>query len=64
SSGLEIYRPDGQRFLTSIELDYQVQQERQRAEMERQRAETEEKKAETERNRAETEKQRADKLAK
>ena len=50
SSGLEIYRPDGQRFLTSIELDHQVQQERQRAEMERQRAETE--------------KQRADQLAK
>ncbi|MBD2505028.1 Uma2 family endonuclease [Anabaena azotica] len=41
-----IYRPDGQRFLTSIELDQRaeqaellLEQERQRAEQERQRAE-------------------------
>jgi hypothetical protein len=38
SSGLQIYRPDGQRFLTSIELDAQFRQEKQRAEMEKQRA--------------------------
>lgn len=38
SSGLEIYRPDGQRFLTSIELDHQVQQETERAKKEKKRA--------------------------
>jgi Uma2 family endonuclease len=36
---LGIYRPDGQRFLTSVELFQFAQQERQRAEQERQRAE-------------------------
>ena len=36
---LVIYRPDGQRFLTSVELDHLREQERQRAEEERQRAE-------------------------
>lgn len=36
---LEIYRPDGERFLTFIELNQLVEQERQRAEQERQRAE-------------------------
>ena len=39
SDTLEIYRPDGQRFLTSVELDGLREQERQRAEEERQRAE-------------------------
>ena len=38
---LEIYRPDGGRFLTPVELDRIREQERQRAETERQRAETE-----------------------
>ena len=38
---LEIYRPDGGRFLTPLELDQIREQERQRAETERQRAETE-----------------------
>jgi Uma2 family endonuclease len=33
-----IYRPDGQRFLTSIEMEHKLEQERQRAEQERQRA--------------------------
>jgi Uma2 family endonuclease len=37
-SGLEIYRPDGQRFLTYTELGQQLEQERERAEQERQRA--------------------------
>jgi Uma2 family endonuclease len=37
--GLEIYRPDGQRFLTSIELGQQLEQERQRADQEQARAE-------------------------
>ena len=45
-TGLEIYRPDGQKFLTPVELDQLRQQEQQRAEqaelqleLERQRAE-------------------------
>ncbi|MBW4480644.1 MAG: Uma2 family endonuclease [Tolypothrix brevis GSE-NOS-MK-07-07A] len=37
---LEIYRPDGEKFLTSVELAQQREQERQRAEIERQRADT------------------------
>ncbi|MER3493670.1 MAG: hypothetical protein C4323_15930 [Mastigocladus sp. ERB_26_2] len=36
---LVIYRPDGQKFLTSVELEKLAQQERQRAEQEHQRAE-------------------------
>lgn len=39
SDNLEIYRPDGESFLTFIELNQLVEQERQRAEQERQRAE-------------------------
>ena len=38
---LEIYRPDGRQFLTSVELDQLREQERQRAEQESQRAEQE-----------------------
>lgn len=36
---LQIYRPDGDRFLTFVELGQAKEQERQRAEQERQRAE-------------------------
>ncbi|MFB2969290.1 Uma2 family endonuclease [Aerosakkonema sp. BLCC-F183] len=36
---LEIYRPDGQKFLTPVELDRLREEERQRAEQERERAE-------------------------
>jgi Uma2 family endonuclease len=36
---LVIYRPDGQKFLTSVELEKLAQQEHQRAEQEHQRAE-------------------------
>ena len=36
---LEIYRTDGRRFLTSVELEQLRKQESQRAEQERQRAE-------------------------
>ncbi|EHC12873.1 Uma2 family endonuclease [Fischerella thermalis] len=36
---LEIYRPDGQRFLTPVELDQVREKERQRAEQERQQKE-------------------------
>jgi DNA-binding protein H-NS len=35
---LEIYRPDGQKFLTSVELDQLREKEHQRAEEEHQRA--------------------------
>ncbi|MFQ4136080.1 Uma2 family endonuclease [Nodosilinea sp. PGN35] len=55
-TGLELYRPDGQRFLTYTELGQLLEQERNRAEQERQRAEQE-------RQRAEQERQRADRLA-
>ncbi len=53
---LQIYRPDGQKFLTSVELQQSLQQERARVEQERVRAEQE-------RVRAEQERVRADKLA-
>ncbi|PHJ56896.1 hypothetical protein VF14_15585 [Nostoc linckia z18] len=36
---LQIYRPDGDRFLTHLELDQQRKQEKERAEQQRQRAE-------------------------
>jgi hypothetical protein len=35
---LEIYYPDGRRFLTTVELAQQAEQEQQRAEQEKQRA--------------------------
>ncbi|MGK7930751.1 MAG: Uma2 family endonuclease [Microcystaceae cyanobacterium] len=54
-SSLELYRPDGERFLTTVELESQLRQEKQRAELERQRADEEKK-------RADREKQRADRL--
>lgn len=57
---LEIYRPDGQKFLTSVELDQLREQERQRAEQEYQRAEQERQRAEQERQRADEERQRAE----
>ena len=43
---LEIYRPDKRRFLTSLELEQQAEQEHQRAEQEHQRAEQEHQRAE------------------
>lgn len=46
---LNVYYPDGQQFLTTVELSQKAESERQRAEFERQRAESE--------------KQRADRLA-
>ncbi len=57
---LQLYRPDGQRFLTPIEVEQQLQQQRQRAETERLRAEQEQLRAEQERLRAETEQLRAE----
>lgn len=61
--GLELYRPDGRKFSTYIELDTERQLAEELAETERQRAETERQMAETERQRAEIERQRADRLA-
>jgi Uma2 family endonuclease len=43
---LVIYRPDGERFLTYVELEVQREQERQRAEQAQQRAEQEHQRAE------------------
>jgi hypothetical protein len=53
SGTLQLYRPDGERFATYVELMEQREQERQRAEQERQRAEREHQRAEQERQRAE-----------
>jgi Uma2 family endonuclease len=75
--GLEIYRPDGQMFLSYLELEEQrelaeqraaqavqrAEQEAQRAEQEAQRAEQEAQRAEQEAQRAEQEAQRAERLA-
>jgi hypothetical protein len=50
---LQLYRPDGERFATYVELMEQREQEQQRAEQEHQRAEQEHQRAEQERQRAE-----------
>ena len=50
---LVLYRPDGRRFETFLELEQRAEAERQRAEAERQRADTERQRAEAERQRAE-----------
>lgn len=60
ADGLHIIRPDGQEFLSYVELERQREQERQRAEQERQRAEQERQRAEQERQHAEQERQRAE----
>jgi hypothetical protein len=60
---LAIYRPDGRKFASYIELEHQREQEHQRAEQEHQRAEQEHQRAEQEHQRAEQEHQRAEKLA-
>lgn len=54
---LEIYRSDGQRFLTPVELDRLKERERQRAEAERQEKEVALAQLEQERQRAEAERQ-------
>jgi hypothetical protein len=58
--GLNVYYPDGQRFLTTVELAQKAESEKQRAEFEKQRAEFEKQRAEFEEQRAESEKQRAE----
>jgi Uma2 family endonuclease len=57
---LRVYYPDGQPFLTTVELAEQAQQEKRRAEQESQRAERESQRAERESQRAERESQRAE----
>ncbi len=66
---LQLYRPDDQRFLTPIEVEQQLQQERQRAEQmtteweqERFRAEQERQRAEQVTTELEQERQRAQRL--
>jgi hypothetical protein len=39
SADLEIYRPDGQKFLTYVELEIQTEQERQQKELAQAKAE-------------------------
>ncbi|MEG4207846.1 Uma2 family endonuclease [Microcoleus sp. Pol7_A1] len=63
SEGLEIYRPDGQKFLSYSELDEQRELERRRAEQEFQRTEGEFQRAEGEFQRAEEASQRAEQEA-
>ncbi|MBD2577106.1 Uma2 family endonuclease [Oscillatoria sp. FACHB-1406] len=60
---LEIYRPDGRKFLTMLELEQRVEQATQRAEQEAQRAEQATQRAEQEAQRAEQATQRAERLA-
>jgi Uma2 family endonuclease len=60
---LEIYRPDGNRFLSFVELGHLQEQERQRAEQERQRAERERQRAEDAVAQLETEQKRNEALA-
>jgi len=60
---LQLYRPDGQPFLSYVEIAQRAEQERQRAEQERQRAEQAERRLEQESQRADQAEQRAEQLA-
>jgi Uma2 family endonuclease len=60
---LQIYRPDGRKFLTFIELEERANQAEQRADQAEQRAEQAEQRAEQERQRAEQAEQHAARLA-
>jgi Uma2 family endonuclease len=57
---LEIYRPDGRKFLTPVELDQLREQEKQEKELAQTQAEQERQRAEQEHQRAEQERQRAE----
>jgi Uma2 family endonuclease len=63
SETLKIYYPNGQLFLTTLELAQRAETERQRAETERQLAQQERQRADTERQLAQQERQRAERLA-
>lgn len=58
-SELEIYRPDGRKFLTFLELDTQRQLAEERANLEEKRANLEQQRANSEQQRANSEQQRA-----
>ncbi len=60
---LEIYRPDGNKFLTPVELDRLREQEKQRAEQIQQQLDQEKQRAEQIQQQLDQEKQRADRLA-
>jgi Uma2 family endonuclease len=60
---LQIYRPDGSRFLSYVEIAQRAEQEKQRAEQEQARAEQEKQRAEQERQRADKAEARAAQLA-
>lgn len=60
---LKIYRPDGVKFLSYVEINQQLEAERQRAETERQRAETERQRAEQTETLLREEQQRNQRLA-
>jgi Uma2 family endonuclease len=59
---LAIYRPDGQKFLTTLELNQYANQESQRANQESQRADQESQRADQESQRADQEYERAERL--
>ena len=59
---LQLYRPDGQRFLTPIEVEQQLQQERLRAEQVTTELEQERLRSEQEQLRAEQERQRVEQI--
>jgi len=63
SEGLEIYRPDGEKFLSYSEINAERLLERRRAEQEFQRAEEASQRAEEASQRAEQEAQKAERLA-
>ncbi|NER05828.1 MAG: Uma2 family endonuclease [Okeania sp. SIO3C4] len=60
---LEIYRPDGEKFLTPVELDRLRELEKQRAEQIQQQLDQEKQRAEQIQQQLDQEKQRADRLA-
>ncbi len=60
---LALYRPDGERFATYVQLMAQRERARQRADQAEQRAEQERQRAEQERQRAERAEERAERLA-
>ena len=60
---LQIYRPDGEPFLSFVELAQLREQERQRADAEQQRADAEQQRADAATMQLETERQRNERLA-
>ncbi|MFM6041366.1 MAG: Uma2 family endonuclease, partial [Dolichospermum sp.] len=60
ADNLEIYYPHGGKFLTSVELNQCVEEEKERADKEKERAKQEQQRAEQEKERAKQEQQRAE----